>query len=86
MAVDRAQQKGMSVAHAHLRYLNPFPRNLGYILNRYNKVLIPELNRGQLALLIRGQFAAEVISFPKLHARPFTINEIEEKINELVSQ
>lgn len=86
MAVDRAQLNGKSVAHAHLRYLNPFPRNLGFILNRYNKVLIPELNRGQLALLIRGQFGTEVVSFPKLHARPYSINEIDEKIEELLSR
>ena len=83
-AVSRALKADKSVAHAHLRYLNPFPRNLDAILNSYDQVVIPELNTGQLALLIRGQFSKSVISYPKLHSRPFTIREVENKIKELI--
>lgn len=83
-AVAQAQARGRSVAHAHLRYLNPLPRNLRDILSRYNQVLVPELNLGQLAFLLRGRFAFNVLSYPKMQARPFTISEISDKIEELL--
>jgi 2-oxoglutarate/2-oxoacid ferredoxin oxidoreductase subunit alpha len=83
-AVRSAQQQGKSVAHAHLRYINPFPRNLRDILGRYRHVVVPELNGGQLAFLLRGRFALDIHSFPKLHARPFTIGEIRDKIEEIL--
>ncbi len=60
-AAQKVQAKGGSVAHAHLRHLNPFPGNLGDVLKRYEKVLIPELNLGQLRLLIRGQFLVDAV-------------------------
>ena len=84
-AVKGAQERGRSVAHAHLRYMNPFPRNLRDILSRYKRVLVPELNSGQLAFLLRGRFALNVLSYPKLHARPFMISEISRKIEELLA-
>ena len=84
-AVQRARHSGRSVAHAHLRYLNPFPRNLGELLARYEKVLIPELNAGQLALLIRGKYLVDAISLPKLRGQPFTVRELEARIEELLS-
>jgi len=84
-AVQRAWERGRSVAHAHLRYLNPFPRNLGELLTRYKKVMIPELNSGQLALLVRGRYLVDAISFPKLRGQPFTVTEIEARIEELLS-
>jgi 2-oxoglutarate ferredoxin oxidoreductase subunit alpha len=83
-AVKRAQRKGQSVSHAHIRYLNPFPKNLPSLLKGYNRVLVTELNAGQLAFVIRGKFLIDVIPFPKLHARPFRIDEIESKIQELL--
>ena len=83
-AVRQALEHGRSVAHAHLRYLNPFPRNLGDILTRYEKILVPELNGGQLAFLLRGHFGIDAISYPKLQARPFKISEINQKINEML--
>lgn len=83
-AVRRARRDGKSVAHAHLRYLNPFPANLKELLTRYDQILVPELNGGQLAFLLQGTFAIEVLSLPKLHARPFRINEILSKINEIL--
>jgi 2-oxoglutarate ferredoxin oxidoreductase subunit alpha len=84
-AVTQAQRDGRSVAHAHLRYLNPLPRNLRDILSRYKQVVVPELNGGQLAFLLRGRFALNIQSFPKMHARPFKISEITDKIEQLLA-
>jgi 2-oxoglutarate ferredoxin oxidoreductase subunit alpha len=84
-AVRLAQEQGKSVAHAHLRYLNPFPGNLRDILSRYKQVLVPELNSGQLAFLLRGRYAMNILSLPKFHARPLRISEISNKIDELLS-
>ena len=83
-AVQRAREAGRSVAHAHLRYLNPFPRNLGELLARYEKVMIPELNAGQLALLIRSRYLVDAVSFPKLRGQPFTVREIVARIEALL--
>ena len=83
-AVERAQHKGQTVAHVHLRHLNPLPSGLGEILSRYDRVLIPELNAGQLALLIRARYLVDAVSFSKLQGRPFTIAEIEARIEELL--
>ena len=83
-AVSRLQAQGKAVSHAHLRYLNPFPKNLGQVLDNFDRILIPELNGGQLAFLIQGKFLREVISYPKIHARPFRINEIVSKLEELL--
>lgn len=84
-AVQQANSKGLSVGHAHLRYLNPFPHNLGKVMARYDRVMIPELNSGQLALLIRAHYLLDVVSLPKLHGQPFSIGEIEAKIEDLLS-
>jgi 2-oxoglutarate ferredoxin oxidoreductase subunit alpha len=84
-AVSQCRAKGHSVAHAHLRYLKPFPRNLGAVLARHRKVLVPELNAGQLALLIRAQYLKEVISFSRVQGRPLTIAEVESVIEETLS-
>jgi 2-oxoglutarate ferredoxin oxidoreductase subunit alpha len=81
-ATDRVQKRGKSVAHLHLRHLNPFPKNLGEVLARYRRVLIPELNLGQLALLVRARYLVDAISFQKVKGRPFAISEVEAKIEE----
>lgn len=83
-AVTQAQRDGRSVAHAHLRYLNPLPRNLREILSNYKQVVVPELNGGQLAFLLRGRFALNIQSYPKIHARPFKISEITAKIEQVL--
>lgn len=83
-AVQRAQAKGLSVSHAHLRHLSPFPKNLGDVLSRFEKVLIPELNLGQLSLLVRGKYLVDAATLNKVTGRPFLIREIEEKINAMV--
>jgi 2-oxoglutarate ferredoxin oxidoreductase subunit alpha len=84
-AVGAAQRAGKSVAHAHIRYLNPFPRNLGAVLSRYPKILVPELNGGQLSLLLNARFPVRVVSLPKVQGQPFKIAEIARKIDELTA-
>jgi len=83
-AVQRAQRKGQSVALAHLRYLNPMPKNTVDVLKSYKKVLIPELNAGQLLLLIRGKYLVDAIGLNKIQGRPFLVGEIEAKIEEML--
>jgi 2-oxoglutarate ferredoxin oxidoreductase subunit alpha len=83
-AVDRLRQQGALVSHAHLRYLNPFPKNLGDILQRFNKVLIPELNLGQLLLLIRGRYLVDAVGLSKVQGLPFKVSEILAKCEELL--
>ena len=83
-AVQRAQRKGQSVALTHLRYLNPMPKNTGEILKRYKKVLVPELNSGQLLLLLRGKFLVDAVGLNKIQGRPFLVGEIEAKIDEML--
>jgi 2-oxoglutarate ferredoxin oxidoreductase subunit alpha len=84
-AVERAQRKGYAVAHAHLRYLNPMPRNTGEVLRRYRRVLVPELNAGQLRLLLRGYYLVDALGLNKVQGKPFLVSEIENKIYELLS-
>jgi 2-oxoglutarate/2-oxoacid ferredoxin oxidoreductase subunit alpha len=84
-AAREARGRGKSVANAHLRHLNPFPKNLGAVLQNYKKVLIPEMNLGQLALLVRGKYLVDAISLPKVQGQPFKISEISERINEILA-
>lgn len=83
-AVTQAQRNGRSVSHVHLRYLNPLPRNLRDILSQFKQIVVPELNGGQLAFLLRGRFALNIQSFPKMQGRPFKISEISNKIEEIL--
>ena len=83
-AVQRSQRKGYKVASAHLRYLNPMPRNLGDVLRRYKKILVPELNAGQLRLLLRGNFLVDAVGLNKIQGRPFLVSEIEKKIADML--
>ena len=83
-AVHQAQAAGLSVAHAHLRYLNPLPVNLGELLKRYKQVLVPELNLGQLRLLLRGTYLVDAVGLNKVQGRPFHVGEIVQKIQELI--
>ncbi|MFN7770041.1 MAG: 2-oxoacid:acceptor oxidoreductase subunit alpha [Planctomycetaceae bacterium] len=84
-AVLQSIAAGKSVAHAHLRYMNPFPRNLGDIVKKYRKVLIPELNSGQLRLLIRGNFLVDAVGFNKIQGKPFLVSEVVRKIDEILA-
>jgi 2-oxoglutarate ferredoxin oxidoreductase subunit alpha len=82
-AVEEMQQHGKSVSSIHLRHLNPFPKNLGEILGRFDRVLVPELNMGQLCMLLRAKFLVPAVSFPKVKGKPFKISELTAKMNEL---
>jgi len=83
-ATENARKQGLSVASAHLRYLNPWPSNLGEILRCYQRVLLPELNTGQLRMLLRAEFLVDIIGLNKIMGKPFLTLEIEEKINEIL--
>jgi 2-oxoglutarate ferredoxin oxidoreductase subunit alpha len=83
-AINRIEEEGREVAHLHLRYLNPFPRNLGEVLSRYETVLVPELNFGHLAHLIRAKYLIPTVSFSKVRGQPFAISEVQSKIEELL--
>lgn len=76
-ACRRARRKGIKVAQAHLRHLNPFPANLGEVLRRYPKVVVPEMNLGQLALLLRGKYLVDVQSVTKVEGMAFLADEVE---------
>ena len=84
-AVHAAQHEGKSVSHCHLRYLNPFPRNLKDILGRFSRVLIPEINAGQLRFILRAQFLLDAEGLNKMQGKPFTVSEIKAKIDEMLA-
>ena len=83
-AVRTLWQRGVPLAHAHLRYLNPFPANLGETLRRYEKVLVPELNRGQLRALIRTEYMVDAVGLNKATGRPFAVAEVIEGIEKVL--
>ena len=84
-AVRRARREGHDVAQAHLRHMNPFPANLGEVLRGYDKVLVPEINLGQLALLLRGKYLVDVISYNRVRGLPFRAAELAEAIEEVLA-
>jgi 2-oxoglutarate/2-oxoacid ferredoxin oxidoreductase subunit alpha len=84
-AVKAQRALGHRIGHVHLRHLNPFPRNLGDVLKRYKKILVPELNMGQLLWLLRAKFLVNAIGLNKIQGRPFKQSELEQKIAELVA-
>jgi 2-oxoglutarate ferredoxin oxidoreductase subunit alpha len=79
-AVRRARRAGYSIAQAHLRHLNPFPANLAQVLASYDKVVIPEMNLGQLALLIRGKYLIDAISLTQVRGMPFRAADLAEML------
>jgi 2-oxoglutarate ferredoxin oxidoreductase subunit alpha len=83
-AVARCQRKGRSIASAHLRHLNPLPRNTGDVLKGFHRVLVPELNSGQLCKLLRSTYLIDAVSMGKVQGRPFLISEIEARIEEML--
>jgi len=85
-AVHKMQNAGKSVTHCHLRYLNPLPKNLGQILKNYKKVLVPELNMGQLRAVLRAEFLIDAIGHNKVQGKPFSVSEIVEKIESLLAK
>ena len=85
-AVAELQREGRPVSHLHLRYLNPLPSNVGEILARFDHVLVPENNCGQLRTILRSQFPVEPESQCKVEGRPFLIREIRAKIEEILNR
>lgn len=83
-ATSQLQQEGYAVSHAHLRYVRPFPKNLGEILGNFEKVLIPEINNGQLIKIIRDQYLVDAKAFNKIMGVPITKTEMLEKIREML--
>jgi len=83
-AVQRARRKGKKVGQVHFRYLNPFPKNTADVFKRFKKFLVPELNAGQLLLLLRGNFLIDAKGLNKVQGRPFLVSEIEEAIDKVL--
>jgi 2-oxoglutarate ferredoxin oxidoreductase subunit alpha len=83
-AVESARADGHAVSAIHLRHLNPFPPNLGEVLGRFDQVLVPELNAGQLAMLLRAKFLIDAKSLSKIQGQPFKVQEIRARIGELL--
>ncbi len=79
-AVSRLRAQGQSVSHAHLRYLNPLPRNLGDLMRGFKKVLVPELNLGQLRMILRAKYLVDAEGFNKVQGKPFTVGELTDRI------
>ncbi|UCH63871.1 MAG: 2-oxoacid:acceptor oxidoreductase subunit alpha [Fidelibacterota bacterium] len=84
--VETVREKGHPVSHLHLRHLNPFPKNLGDVLVKFRRILVPEINLGQLARIIRSEYLIDTISYNKVQGKPFTTGEIEEKVMELLKE
>ncbi len=85
-AVERCQVRGLRVAHAHLRYLNPLPTNLAEVVARYNNVLVAETNSGQLRLVLQAVLGRSLEGLNKVQGRPFTVEEVEIRITQLAGQ
>jgi 2-oxoglutarate ferredoxin oxidoreductase subunit alpha len=83
-AVERLQAEGWKVSHAHLRHLNPFPANTEQVLRSFRKVLVPEVNLGQLSLLLRAKFLIDVVGLNKVRGKPYRIIDIKQAAEELL--
>jgi 2-oxoglutarate ferredoxin oxidoreductase subunit alpha len=83
-ALKTARDKGQSVGHVHLRHLNPLPKNLGDVLKRYKHVLVPEMNMGQLVMILRAKYLVDAQGYNKIQGKPFKQSEIEQKIDEIL--
>ncbi|MBZ5696316.1 MAG: 2-oxoacid:acceptor oxidoreductase subunit alpha [Acidobacteriia bacterium] len=83
-AMKTVRTKGHRVGHVHLRHLNPLPKNLGEVIGRYDKVLVPEMNMGQLVMLLRAKYLVDAQGYNKIQGKPFKKSEIEQKIHEML--
>jgi 2-oxoglutarate ferredoxin oxidoreductase subunit alpha len=84
-AVERCRAKGLSVSSAHLRYLDPMPKNTGDVLRAFDRVLVPEMNLGQLCTLVRAKYLVDAVGLNKVEGKPFMIQEIQNRIEELLN-
>ncbi len=85
-AVQAVRGRGRRVGHVHLRHLNPLPANLGEVLKRYRRVLVPELNMGQLVWVLRAKYLVDAVSYPKVQGKPFMQSELESKIDQVLGR
>jgi 2-oxoglutarate ferredoxin oxidoreductase subunit alpha len=83
-AVNAQRAEGRKIGHVHLRHLNPLPANLGDVIGRYKKVLVPELNMGQLLWVLRAKYLVDAVGLNKIQGRPFKQSELEQKIEEML--
>jgi 2-oxoglutarate ferredoxin oxidoreductase subunit alpha len=83
-AVRRLQAQGRAVSHAHLRYLNPLPRNLGELIQGFRQVLVPELNMGQLRLILRARYLVDAKGYNKVQGKPFSVGELVDHMEQLL--
>jgi 2-oxoglutarate ferredoxin oxidoreductase subunit alpha len=83
-ALKAQRAKGRKIGHVHLRHLNPLPSNLGDIFKRYKRILVPELNMGQLLWVLRAKFLVDAVGLNKIQGRPFKQAELEQKIEEML--
>jgi 2-oxoglutarate ferredoxin oxidoreductase subunit alpha len=83
-ALKSQRAKGHRIGHVHLRHLNPLPKNLGEVLMRYDKVLVPEMNMGQLLMVLRAKYLVDAVGYDKIQGKPFKQSEIEQKIEEML--
>ncbi len=83
-ALQSQRAKGRRIGHVHLRHLNPLPGNLGELIGRYDRVLVPEMNLGQLAMVLRAKYLVDAQSYSKVQGKPFKQSEIENKIEEML--
>lgn len=83
-AVKGARMRGLDVSHAHLRHLNPLPPDLGDLLRRFRQVLLPELNLGQLSMLLRAKYLIDIQSFTKVAGQPFKVHELQARIEQML--
>lgn len=85
-AVQEMQAQGKPVSHVHLRYLNPLPPDLGEVLSRFDRVLVPEMNMGQLRQILRAEYLVDVVGLNKIQGRPFKVSEITAKISRMLEE
>ena len=83
-ALNAQREKGRKIGHVHLRYLNPLPRDLGEVISRYKKVLVPEMNMGQLLMILRAKYLVDAQGYNKIQGKPFKTSEIEQKIEQML--
>jgi 2-oxoglutarate ferredoxin oxidoreductase subunit alpha len=84
-ALKAQREKGRKIGHVHLRHLNPLPKNLGDLLGRYDRVLVPEMNMGQLVMLLRAKYLVDAQGYNKIQGKPFKQSELEHKIEEILA-
>ena len=85
-AVSAAQADGKSVSHVHLRYLNPLPSDLGNVLKCFRRVLVPEMNLGQLVKVLRAEYLIDAIGMNKVQGLPFKVREITNRIDSMLQE